>query len=127
MQAHQEAMLKALVAVAWADGQLKNEENEVLEALIAAFELSPDDANQVREYAKTPRGLETIPLTELSRADRMTLVQHAVVLSFVDGHQDAKETQMLRELVKRVKLSETDAAAVIEAAEVRARRLLELL
>lgn len=127
MQAHQEAMLKALVAIAWADGKLQSEETEVIEALIAAFELGQADANAVREYASTPRDLESLPLTDLSRADRMTLLQHAVVLSFVDGHQDAKETAMLRDLIKRVNLSETDAAAVIEAAEVRARRLLDLL
>lgn len=127
MKAHQEAMLKALVAVAWADGKLKEEESEVIEALIAAFELGDEEAQAVREYAKTPRDLETIPLTDLSRADRMTLLQHAVVLSFVDGHQDTQETEVLRKLVKRVNLSEADAAAVIEAAEVRARRLLELL
>lgn len=120
-------MLKALVAIAWADGKLQSEETEVIEALIAAFELGQADANAVREYASTPRDLESLPLTDLSRADRMTLLQHAVVLSFVDGHQDAKETAMLRDLIKRVNLSETDAAAVIEAAEVRARRLLDLL
>jgi len=63
MQDHQEAMVKSLVAVAWADGRVEGEESEVIEALISSFELSEDDAKVIREYAKTPRKMVTALLS----------------------------------------------------------------
>ena len=40
MQDYQEAMVKSLVAIAWADGRVDAGESEVIEALISAFELA---------------------------------------------------------------------------------------
>ena len=37
MQPHEEAMVKSLVAVAWADGRLDGEETQVIDALLEAF------------------------------------------------------------------------------------------
>lgn len=42
MEDHQEAMVKSLVAVAWADGRMDDEEAEVIEALLSAFEIKGD-------------------------------------------------------------------------------------
>src|SRR5580692_2499704 len=60
------AILKSLVSVAWADGVFANEEKEMVEALIAAFEATDDEAKQIRDYAAVKRTLEDIPVTELS-------------------------------------------------------------
>ena len=95
MQDYQEAMVKSLVAVAWADGRVDDEESEVIEALLAAFEIAGADAEAIREYAKTERKLEEIPLTELSASDRRQLLQHAVILSYIDGEQSEKEREVL--------------------------------
>ena len=51
MQEHQEAMVKSLVAVGWADGRMDVEETEVIEALLCAFEIEGDDAESVRDFA----------------------------------------------------------------------------
>ena len=122
-----EAVVKSLVAVAWADGRMDAEENEVLEALLAAFDLTDDDAKLIREYAKTPRTLDEIPLTELSGHDRRMLMQHAVILTYVDGHQSDKEKALLEDLVKRLHMSEDESRPLIEAAETRAKKLAALL
>ena len=41
MKDYQEAMLKSLVAVAWADGRLEGEETEVIDALLQALPAPP--------------------------------------------------------------------------------------
>ena len=103
------------------------EESEVLEALAAAFDLSEADTIAMREFAKTPRTLDEIPLTDLSSHDRRMLLQHAVILTFVDGHQSDKEKEILAELVVKLHLSEEDAAPLIASAEARAKKLAALL
>lgn len=127
MQEYQEAMLKSLVAVAWADGRMEGEEHEVIEALISAFEVQGEDAETIREFAKTPRTLADVPLTDLGADDRRVLLQHALILTYIDGHQSDEEKKIIDELVTTLRLPADEAKEILEVAEVRAKRLLELL
>ena len=127
MEDYQEAMVKSLVAVAWADGRVEAEETEVIEALLSAFEISPEDADALREYAKTPRSLADIPISDLSAADRRVLLQHAVILTYIDGNQSAEETKLLGELVEKLRVPADEAKEILAAADERAKRLLAFL
>lgn len=121
------AMLQALVAVAWADEKLHDKEEEVIEALIGAFELPDDEAQAIRSFAATPRSLEDVPLTELSAHDRRLLLQHAVLLSYVDGDPAESELRLIDDLVARLRIAASEAAPLLAAAHARARRLSPLL
>jgi uncharacterized membrane protein YebE (DUF533 family) len=79
------ALVKGLVSVAWADGRVAEEETEVIEALLQAFDASPSEAREIRKYAEQPRTIDEIPVTDLSFDDRRLLLQHAVLLTFIDG------------------------------------------
>lgn len=127
MREHEEAILKSLVAVAWADGRMEGEEKEVLEALISAFELAKEDAQSIRDYAATPKSLADMPLDGLEDADRRLLLQHAVILSYIDGTQSDTEKTLLDELVKKLGIPGDEASMLLEAADQRAKRLLDLL
>jgi tellurite resistance protein len=127
MQAHQEAMVKSLVAVAWADGRMDGEESEVIDALLSAFEVADEDAEAIRAFAEEPRKLADVPLTDLSASDRRMLLQHAVILTFIDGEQSEAEKIVLAELVERLRLPEAEAKVLVEASTSRAKRLLDLL
>ena len=127
MEDYQEAMLKSLVAVAWADGRVDGEESEVIEALLSSFEVKGADADVIREYAKTHRSLDDVPLTELSAADRRTLLQHAVILTYIDGEQSEKEKHVIDDLVQKLRIPAEEAQALLAAADERARRLISLL
>jgi tellurite resistance protein len=121
------AILKSLVSVAWADGRVSGEENDVLEALLQAFEATEEEAAQIREYAKTPRTLADIPITELSADDRRILLQHAVLLTFIDGEQAPEEKAMLTDLCDKLRIPADEAKSLLGAAEGRAKRFLDLL
>jgi tellurite resistance protein len=127
MEDYQEAMLKSLVAVAWADGRVDGEENEVIEALLSSFEIGSEDAAAIREYAKSPRTIEDVPISDLSAADRRTLLQHAVILTYIDGSQSEKEKQVLEALTARLRIPADEATEIVKAADERARRLISLL
>lgn len=127
MHEHQEAMVKSLVAVAWADGRMDGEETEVIEALLSAFEIEGDDAESIRTFAKEPKKLADVPLTDLSASDRRLLLQHAVILTYIDGDQSESERTVLAELVERLHIPEPEAKVLLEASEQRAKRLLDLL
>src|SRR5688500_15816394 len=124
MEDYQEAMLKSLVAVAWADGRVDGEESEVIEALLSSFEVKGADADTIREYAKTHRSLDDVPLTDLSAADRRTLLQHAVILTYIDGEQSEKEKHVIDDLVQKLRIPADEAEELLTVANERARRLI---
>lgn len=127
MEEHQEAMVKSLVAVAWADGRMDGEENEVIEALLSAFEIEGGDAEKIREFAKTPKTLEDVPITDLSASDRRVLLQHAVILTYIDGSQSAEEKQIIQGLVDRLRIPAEEAKLLLDASSERAKKLIDLL
>jgi uncharacterized tellurite resistance protein B-like protein len=121
------AILKALVAVAWADDRVADEEREVIEALLDAFDATKSERVEIRNYAKQQRSLDDIPLTELSSDDRRLLLQHAVLLTYIDGDQHDKERQLLESLCERLRIPEVEAKGLIAAASDRAKDLVSLL
>jgi prepilin-type processing-associated H-X9-DG protein len=127
MQAQNLAVVKGLVSVAWADGHVSAEETEVLEALLQAFHALPSEAHELRKFAQTPRSLADVPIHELGFAARRQLLQHAVLLSFVDGKQDDKEKALIEQLVQALEIPALEARDLVRDSEERARSLLELL
>jgi len=127
MQPHIEAMVKSLVAVAWADGRLHKHEAQLLDALLVAFELESDSADALRAYAAQSRGLGDIPLQDLSADDRRLLLQHAVLLTYVDGEQSTEERELLHVLTRQLRIPDAEAQPLLARAERRALRLRALL
>lgn len=127
MHDQDKAILRSLVSIAWADGRVADEETEVLEALLQAFGADDADAAELRDYAKTPRTLDDIPLSDLSADDRRSLLQHAVLLTYIDGEQAPEEKAMLGTLAAILRIPNDEADALLVAAEERAKRFVDLL
>lgn len=121
------AIVKSLVSVAWADGVFADEEKDMVEALIAAFEATDDEAREIRAYAAEKRSLDDIPVTDLSTDDRRVLLQHAVLLTYVDGKQAESEKEFIGALCTKLRIPDDEAKALVDHAEARAKRFLNLL
>ena len=121
------AIVKALVPVAWADGIFAKREQDMLDALMEAYQATETEKGELRRYAETKRSLDDIELQDLSRDDRRVLLQHAVLLTFVDGDQSAHEVAFLGRLGARLRLEDQEAKELIAAGTERAKKLLSLL
>ena len=121
------AILKGLVAVAWADDRVTAEGKEVLEALLQAFGATASEAAEIRLFARQRRTLEDVPLTELSYDDRRVLLQQAVVLTYIDGEQHESERQLLEDLAQRLRIPASETAQLLSVAADRTQSLLGLL
>lgn len=121
------AIIKALVCVAWADGRIAGEETEIIESLLDAYGATPTERREIQLFAKKPKVLADIPIHELSGDDRRVLLQHAVLVTFVDGEQHAKEKKLLDELCEVLRIPSLEAQAILGAAEERARSMVKTL
>ncbi|MBM4357603.1 MAG: TerB family tellurite resistance protein [Deltaproteobacteria bacterium] len=127
MHEQDKAILQTLVSVAWADGHFAERERQLIEALLESFGADTTESDELRAYASTPRSFDDIPITELSYADRRAALQHAVVLSWVDGAQHEDELAMLERLRDKLHIPAEEATPLIDAANARAKELLALL
>jgi tellurite resistance protein len=127
MNEEEYAIVRALVPVAWADGDFADKEKEMLEGLLDAYNATEDQKQQIREYAKDKRTLDDINLQDLSAGDRRVLLQCAVLLTFADGKQDPAESKMLGDLAIKLRIPADEAKHVISDAETRAKKNLSLL
>ena len=121
------AIVRALVPVAWADGDFAEKEKEMLEALLEAYGANDAQKTEIRTYSTEKRTLEDINLQDLSAGDRRVLLQCAVLLTFADGEQHASEAKILSELAAKLRIPDDEAKHVIAEAEVRAKKNLNLL
>jgi len=121
------AIVRALVPVAWADGVFADKEKETIEALLDAYSASDTERKAIHDYAATKKTIEDIDLQELSADDRRVLLQHAVLLCFVDNDFSEDEQKFLTDLAARLKIPPQEAKESIFSASERAKRLLKLL
>ena len=68
-----------------------------------------------------------VPVHDLSYDDRRVLLQHAVLLTFVDGEQHEQEKKLIDELCELLRVPAIEAKGIIGVAEERARSLLPSL
>lgn len=122
-----EKLLKLLVALAWADGRVDEEEMEIVEAMIDTFEADQATAENIREWAKTPRSLDDVDVTGLTRDDAGLVLYQAVLLTYIDGEQSDKEVDLLNRFMEKLGLGKDEAGPILERATSRALELLPLL
>ena len=125
MDATTEKTIQALIAVAWADGRVGDDEKEVIETLLDAYGLAADEADKIRAWAATRRTLENLDLAGLEEVDGILLLQQAVFVTYIDGVQTDQELAILRELGQKLGLGQSRATELIQATTARAKARYE--
>jgi uncharacterized tellurite resistance protein B-like protein len=121
-------IVQSLVAVAWADGTVKEPEQGIIEGLLWAFGASAEDEAEIREYARKKRTLDgDLQLDSLGREEREQLLAHAALLTHADGKQTKGEEKLLAKLVDKLGFSESDAQPIVASARERAKKLAQRL
>jgi len=114
-------IVRSLVAVAWADGTVKEPESGMIDSLLWAFDASDEDEAEIKEFAKKKRTIkEDVPLSDLEPKDRELLLAHAALLTHADGKQTKAEEKLLKDLSEHLGFSAAEARPIIEHAKERA-------
>ncbi|MCA9591886.1 MAG: TerB family tellurite resistance protein [Myxococcales bacterium] len=109
-------IVKSLVAVAWADGKVEAPEEHVIEGLLAGFDATDEEADELMSYAKTRRTLDKdLPLQDLSTDDRELLLANAALLTHADGEQSDSEKKLLDKLIEILEIEPEEADAILDS------------
>lgn len=125
MDATVEKTIQALIATAWADGRVGDDEQEVIETLLDAYGVMGDDAARIREWARTRRTLDQIDFAGMAEVDKVLLLQQAVFVTYIDGVQTEEELALLHDLARRMNLDRSRANELIAATTARAKARYE--
>lgn len=118
------AVLKCLVAVAWADGQLDAPEVGMIDGLLWAYGASDREEAEIRQFAKNKRTLKDSALPDnLTQEERELALANAALLTHADGEQSAQEKRLLTELAKKLGYDLEAAKPIIAGAKDRAHKL----
>jgi len=127
MNSQDMALLKALVVVAWSDGNFATVEREAIDGLLAAYGATETEKAEIHEFSAEKRTLADIDLQELSAADRRVLLQHAVLVTYAEREPSPEQVAFLSQLAEHVKVPADEAQSVMAAAKERVMKLLHFL
>jgi len=122
-----QALLRSLIAVAWADGKVAEEETALIESLIESFGATDEEAEEFRSFAAKQRTLDDVPLDDLDHGSRRRLLQLAVLVSYVDGVQDDTEKKLIDDLAAKLEIPDEERIPLMKGSEMRAKGLLRVL
>jgi tellurite resistance protein len=118
------ALVKCLVAVAWADGEVAQPEQGMIESLLWAYGADDKEEAEIQEYAQSKRTLKDVQLpNDLSNDERALALANAALLTHADGQQSGDEKRVLAELAKKLGFSMDAAKPIIASARERAPKL----
>lgn len=121
-------IVKSLVAVAWADGTVKEPEAGMIDSLLWAFGASDEDESEIKEFAKKKRTIkDDVPLDALDAKDRELLLSHAALLTHADGKQTKAEEKLLKDLADHLGITGAALKPIVEHARERAEKLASKL
>ena len=115
MTPQEKTIVRALVAMAWVDGDMQAPEEGVIDGLLAGFDASPEETEEVLAYAKTPHTLDDVDVSGLEPEDKDTLLRNAVLLIGSDGVETDAELRLVAQLVKRLGLDAAEARETVRA------------
>lgn len=103
-------ILAALVAFAWADGKLAEEEKEGVRGAAHVLNLTKESRARLEQMLEKPAALADAKLDGLSRRDKAFAYVAAAWMAHLDAHVDLKEEAMLGDLAKRLGVGDKERA-----------------
>ena len=116
-------MVKLLIAVAWADGEMQEPEQGVIEGLLSGFDASSAEEAELVAYARTPRTLRDVPVGDLSADDRETLMRNAALLVHSDDEETLGEQTILDHLASILEIGDKERAEIVASVRLGMRHL----
>lgn len=113
MDARQQEVVKSLIQMAWADGELSGSETRVLQQVLEKMGATPQEIAGLDDAMAGHPG----PLAELDkvlpeRQSRMEAMRSIMEMSFADGALSFKEFTYMERMANRLGLSDEDLEAL---------------
>ncbi|MBI3925621.1 MAG: DUF533 domain-containing protein [Armatimonadetes bacterium] len=108
MDATERALLKGLVQVIWADGEVDQKEREMLGGILAQMGCSAEEIQEVAAMMMGERK-EQVALTDLpDRESRREIMKVLLAMAMADDRIDVNEVRFLNKMANHLEIDEDD-------------------
>ena len=99
--------MKSLAEMAWADGQVTEEEKAMLLNVCLQLGASPEEAEELKEVLGQPTKPQEGELKDVlpDKASRLNVMRIIMTMSFIDGAMDFAEFDVIQNKAKELGLS----------------------
>jgi uncharacterized tellurite resistance protein B-like protein len=118
------SILELLIALAWADGHVDEEEMDIVKALIDAFNTGDEEKDELIAWAGSKRTLDEVDISSLTKSDLTLALQYGVLLAYIDGDFSQSEADVIDSLILKLGLSAEEAKPLLDSAAAFAKSLL---
>ena len=115
MTPEEKTIARVLVAVAWVDGEVQAPEAGVIDGLLSLFDASSEEAAEILEFARTPRTLRDVEVSNLSSDDKDTLLRNAALVIAADGVETDGERRLIAQLARILAMNADEAREVVRS------------
>lgn len=106
------ALLKGLVHVIWADGEVNEAERRLLGGVLAQLGCSPSEIQEVAEMMTNPPSVDNLKEHVPDYEARQEIMKVLLAMALADGQVDMKELRFLNRMAMHLEISEGDLEAL---------------
>ena len=104
----EEALLKGLVHMIWADGKVSDDERELLGGVLNDLGLSEEEIQQVGQMMISPPALGDLKKSVPDHASRIEIMRVLIAAAFADGSVHKKELSFLDKMAIHLEITHTE-------------------
>jgi uncharacterized tellurite resistance protein B-like protein len=110
-------IVKALVEMAWADGEVSPEESALLVKCLQEAGADPDDVNELSRLLAQPGNETTVEQahldpSQLDHDKRLGVMRALLIMSFMDGHVSFAEYAQIERVQNKLAISDDEMEAL---------------
>lgn len=109
MQNTEKALLKSLIHVIWADGEVSSEEQRLLHGILNQLQLDAAEKREVAEMlADQPPRMEDLRQLAGDMEGRKEIMKVLLAMAMADGHIELTEIRFLEKIARNLEISDAD-------------------
>ena len=109
----EQALLKGLVHVIWADGEVTEDERELLGNVLVQLGSSEAQVREVAEMMVAPPDLGDLKAAVPDHGSRLELMKVLLVMAHADGNIDVTELHFLEKMARELGISPEEMESMI--------------
>lgn len=112
MQEAEKALVKSLVHVIWADGEVSDDERRLLGGVLTQLDLDDKSLREVAGMMEQPPELTNLKEAVKDAEARKEIMKVLLAMSMADGKVDVSELRFLNKIARHLDLSDADLEAL---------------
>lgn len=108
----EEALLKGLVHLIWADGEVSDDERELLGGVLIVLGLSEEEIEKVGHMMTAPPALGDLKASVPDQNSRIEIMKVLIAAAFADGNVHKKELRFLDKMAIHLDITHAELEAL---------------